>query len=400
MGNFIYFILILFVLAALFRIDFFFTILYLFVGIYILSHLWSSRVIKRLAISRKMQQRAFLGDRVTVTLDLKNHSRLPIPWLMIHEVFPLTLSSPSFYRQVITLDSRDSHTTQYTLRARKRGYYLIGPTTFHTGDLLGLRRLQNGRLEADYLIVYPRIVPISRLVLLTHSPQVVLPTSIPLFQDPARPIGVRNYTPGDNPRHIHWTATAATGQMLVKQFQPAIARDNAIFLNLSRPDYAERGYPDPAIELAIVVAASLANHMAIIEELPVGLVTTALDPLIGRPQQFKLPPQKGRDHLMQILEILARVQATETDAHFLDTIRQETVHLSWGTTVIVVTSHQSEELAKTLLLLKRSGLRITLVLVDPPRPHGWTQEETIEELELPIFKIRQDKDIEVWSPMV
>jgi hypothetical protein len=103
---------------------------------------------------------------------------------------------------------------------------------------------------------------------------------------------------------------------------------------------------------------------------------------------------------MQILEILARVQATETDAHFLDTIRQERVHLSWGTTVIVVTSHQSEELAKTLLLLKRSGLRVTLILVDPPRAHRRTQEESIEELELPVFKIRQDKDIEIWSPMV
>ena len=67
--------------------------------------------------------------------------------------------------------------------------------------------------------------------------------------------------------------------------------------------------------------------------------------------------------------------------------------------MIVVTSHQSEELAKTLLLLKRSGLRITLVLVDPPRAHHRMPEESIEELELPIFEIRQDKDIEVWSPM-
>ena len=46
MGNFIVFIIILFILAALLRIDFFFTILYLFVGVYIISRFWSRRTFK------------------------------------------------------------------------------------------------------------------------------------------------------------------------------------------------------------------------------------------------------------------------------------------------------------------------------------------------------------------
>jgi hypothetical protein len=40
-GNIIVFILILFALAALLRIDFFFTILYMLAGVYFLSRLWS-----------------------------------------------------------------------------------------------------------------------------------------------------------------------------------------------------------------------------------------------------------------------------------------------------------------------------------------------------------------------
>jgi uncharacterized protein (DUF58 family) len=398
MRKFIPFILLLFILAALLRIDFFFTILYLFVGVYILSHLWLRRVFSQLEIARTLQQRAFLDEKVPVTLKLKNQSRLPILWLMLHEVFPVTLSSPPFFRQVITLEGKASHTVHYSLTARKRGYYQIGPLTLHGGDLLGLRQAQTYTLEADELIVYPKIVSISRLTLPTHSPQVILPTPMPLFQDPARPIGVRDYTPGDNPRHIHWTATAATGQMLVKQFQPAIARDNAIFLNLSRPDYARRGHPESAIELAITVAASLANHIAIFEELPIGLITTALDPLAGCQQQYKLPPRKGRDYLIQILEVLARVQLAETDTHFLEDVRREAVHLSWGTTIIVITSDQSEELSTMLLFLKRSGFQVALVLVDPVRAYRKMREEPIKSLDLPIFKIRQEKDIEVWSP--
>ncbi len=400
MQNFLFFILLLFVLAAFFRIDFFFTLFYLFVGIYILSYLWTRRVLKNLQASRNMPPRAFLGDKITVTLVLKNRSRLPIPWLMVHEVFPLILSSPSFLQQVITLGSQASHTIQYDLTARKRGYYHIGPLSLRAGDLLGLSRDAAGHLPADYLIVYPKIVPITRLILPTHSPQVTLFTPMPLFQDPARPIGVRAYTPGDNPRHIHWTATAATGQMLVKQFQPAIARDNAIFLNLSRPDYALLGYPDLAVELAVTVAASLANHVAVREKLPVGLVTTGLDPLTGRQQHFRIPPRKGRSHLMQILEVLARVQITENDTHFLEAIRQEAIHLTWGTTVIVITSHQSEALAQILFLFKRAGLQVTLVIVDPPRSYRHALTETPPDIDAPLFKIEREKDIEIWSPVL
>jgi uncharacterized protein (DUF58 family) len=399
MGNFILFLLVLFVLAALLRIDFFFTILYLFVGVYLLSRMWSRRMLRHLHIERQLQNRAFLGDRITVTLKLENRSRLPIPWLVLSDVFPVDLSTPPFYREATTLPGHGSHIAHYTLTARKRGYYQIGPLTLQTGDLFRIRQELTSRYRADHLIVYPKIVPISKLGLPTHSPQVVLPTPVPLFQDPNRIIGVRAYHQGDNPRYIHWPATAATGQTLVKQFQPAIARDNAIFLNLYRADYAVRGYPDPVIELAITVAASLAHHMLTFENLPVGLLASGIDPLAGGQQQFKLPPRKGRGQLMQILEVLARVQLVGGDeSRFLEEIRQAAVHLSWGTTTIIITGHGSDELSKTLLLLKRSGLRVTLVLVQSVEGRFDPHMDQMQELRIPIYKVRRYKEIETWAP--
>lgn len=395
MGNFIVFILILFALAALLRIDFFFSILYLFAGVYVLSHLWSRRMLKNLRISRALPQRAFLGDRVTVTLKLENLSRLPIPWLLLSETLPIALTSPPFLRQVITLSGKASFSLPYTLYARQRGYYLIGPLSLQTGDLLGLKRQLTSSAAADYLIIYPKIIPIAQLGLPTHSPQVILPTPVPLFQDPARLIGVRDYYPGDNPRQIHWPATATTGQLLIKQFQPAIARDNLICLNLDRDDYAQYGYPDPAIELAIVVAASLANHMLGFEKLPVGLSVTAIDPLIQSQQNFQLPPRKGRGQLIQILEILARVQAA-TQTQFLERLRREAVHLSWGTTLMVITSGESQELLETLLLLKGSGFQPTLVLVQPPGRQQ-SRVDLTRKLNIPVYRIRREKEVEIWS---
>ncbi|MEW5957764.1 MAG: DUF58 domain-containing protein [Chloroflexota bacterium] len=398
MSKFVGFLLVLFVLAALLRIDFFFTILYLFGAVYILSQLWARQMLKSLRISRDLPRRAFLGDPVTVTLRFNNVSRLPIPWLAFSESFPVILSTPPFFRQVITLGGKTEYKTQYTLSARKRGYYPIGPLIAETGDLLGLKRHLTGQIEPDSLIVYPKILPITHLGLPTHSPQVVLPTPLPLFQDPARLTGVRSYRPGDNPRQLHWPASAATGQLLVKQFQPAIARENAIFLNLSRQDYAQRGYPEPAIELAITAAASLANHMIVVENLPVGLFTTAMDPLTEARQDFKLPPAKGRGRLMQILEILARVQDLPEDRPFLEAVRRAAVHLSWGTTITLITGHQSAELMQTLLWLKKSGFKVALALIDPPRKRA-TRAETWPNLGIAVYRIRLEKEVEAWSPL-
>ncbi len=401
MSSFIVFIIILFILAALLRVDFFFTILYLFIGIFILSRFWSGHVLKSLRVKREMQPRAFLGDHIEVVLTLKNQSRLPIPWLMLYEVFPPTLAIPSFFRKVITMRGKSEYLLRYTLSAQKRGYYQVGPLSLSTGDLLSLRRELTSRLEPNALIVYPKIVTIARLSLPTHSPQVTLPTVMPLFQDPARPIGVRGYTPGDNPRHIHWTATASTGQMLVKQFEPAIARDNAIFLNLSRPDYVDRGHPETAIELAITVAASLANHMINIEDLPVGLVTTGMDPLAQTEQSFDIPPRKGRGHLMEILDVLARILPAGEEDDFLETVRRGIVRLSWGTTVIVITSTPSTELAQTLLLLKQAGLRVAVVFIDPKQMmHRQKREDPMPAVNVPVFRVQTEKDIEAWTPTV
>jgi uncharacterized protein (DUF58 family) len=244
------------------------------------------------------------------------------------------------------------------------------------------------------LIIYPKILPISELGLPTHSPQAILQTALPLFQDTTRIIGVREYTPGDNPRHIHWPATAATGQMSVKQFQTAISRDNSIFLNLERKDYGRPGQASVAIELAIVTAASLAHHIITNEGLPVGLTTTAIDPLTDSQQTFRLMPDKSQSHLMQILEVLARVEGTE-GLVFFRSLQQEAVHLSWGTTVIIITSTVAEELLQTMLLLKRSGFRVTLILVQPAT-YIYPQTERGYELAIPIFKISREKDLEAW----
>jgi uncharacterized protein (DUF58 family) len=387
------FLLGLFLIAAILRVDFYFTIVYLFFAVYLLSRLWARRTVERLRVQRHFVPRAFLGDRVTVEVTVHNAGWLPVPWLEINETLPIQLTAPPFHRRVISLGPHERRHLQYTLNCRQRGYYPIGPLTMQTGDLLGIERRSLARAEPGHLIVYPRVVPLQRLGLPTRSPLVTLPASSPLFEDPARVMGVRDYQPGDSPRRLHWTATASTGRLLVKQYQPAIARETLICLDMDQGDY-ERGQRYTATELAIVASASIANHIVVKEGLPVGLATEAWDPVLNDRTRFFLPPRPERTHLMSLLEVLARVRVTSAAA-FVDLLRGASVNLSWGATLTVITGHESEALFDTLAYLRRAGFTVALILVQPGRPSPELKRQS-DLLRVPIHHVWHERDLETW----
>lgn len=393
MRRFVPFLLILFAIAALLRVDFFFTIVYLFFGVYLLSRLWARRLVERLDVKRRFVSHAFQGDRVTVDVTIRNASWLPVPWLELHEALPVQLIAPPFHREVVSLGPQERRTVRYTLNCRRRGYYPIGPLTMQTGDLLGIERQSLARAEPNYMTVYPRVVPLHKLGLPTRSPLVALPARAPLFEDPARVMGVRDYQPGDSPRRIHWTATASTGRLLVKQYQPAIARETLICLDMDQNAY-ERGQRYTATELAVVAAASIASHVVIREGLPAGLATQARDPMINEQVHFFLPPRSERAHLMSLLEVLARVQVT-LEAPFAELLRRASVHLAWGATLAVITGRESEALFDTLVYLRRAGFAVTLILVQPGRPSAELRQRS-DLLHLPVHRVWRDQDLERW----
>jgi uncharacterized protein (DUF58 family) len=394
MRNFVPFLLVLFVIAALLRVDFFFTIVYLFFAVYLLSRLWARRTEERLSVRRHFVGRAFFGDQVPVDVLVHNTGWLPVPWLEVNESLPVQLTSPPFYRRVVSLGIHERRHFHYVLNCRQRGYYLIGPLTLESGDLLGFVSHSLTQASPDYLIVYPRVVPLHKLGLPTHSPLVALPARSPLFEDPARVMGVRDYQRGDSPRRIHWTATASTGRLLVKQYQPAIARETLICLDMDQADY-ESGHRHAAVEMAIVTAASIANHISVKEHLPVGLATEGQDPLQGQQVRFYLPPRPERAHLMSLLEVLARVQVA-SEAPFADLLRRQSVDLAWGATLSVITGRESDALLDTLVYLKRTGYAVALILIQPGRPRADLHAQA-SLLGVPIHRVWHDRDLEVWE---
>jgi len=383
--------LLLFLLSLALRVDPFFTVIWFLLGTYGLARMWIRRSVQHLQISRRFEDRAFTGDEVDVHLTIRNAGRLPVLWLQIGESLPLELTTTPFPDQAITLGGREVREFVYRLSCRRRGYYSLGPLRMETGDLLGIEDRVLLANEPRHLTVYPRIVSLEQLGLPTRSALVSLPARMPLFEDTSRIMGVRDYQPGDSPRRIHWTATARTGALVVKQYQPAIARETLICLDLDWRDYTMRRHE--ATEQAIVVAASVANHSIVRDGLPAGLATEATDPLVGDRRRIVLPPRSGRAQLMAILEVLARVQPA-TGVRFVDLLREESVHLPWGTTLLLITGSIDDALAETVLYLRRRGHATAVVLVQEASGSGGAPGSLAG---IPVYRVWNDADLAVWQ---
>lgn len=381
-------------IGILFRIGPVFNLVYFLFAIFIVSYLWVKLSTRKISTQRNMLSHALFGEKVTVKGTIVNTGWLPIPWLEIHESLPVELISPANYLETIRLSAYTQHEFHYTLNCQKRGHFMIGPLWMRTGDLHGIQTLRLDGAPAQSIIVYPRILPLDALGLPTRSPLVALPARHPLFDDPARMSGVREYQRGDSPRRIHWPATARTQQLLVKQYEPAISRDTLICLNLNRDEYDVRDYGE-ATELGIVVAASIATHIISKERLAVGLLTEGRDGRSQQQMQVFLPPRRENAHLMNVLETLACIQGMSNTRPFPQLLRQTSIRLGWGATITIITSHEDEVLFDALASLQRSGFAVALILIRPQAANEQRQQHATR-LGINVYRVWHERDMEKW----
>ncbi|MCA9869159.1 MAG: DUF58 domain-containing protein, partial [Anaerolineae bacterium] len=253
MRDFLFLLIALLALALLLRLDFVYYIVYVVGGIWLLARWATPRSLAALRVRRQFVDHAFLGERVSVSLELSNPSWFPIPWLRLTETMPLELAASEQLNRVYTLRPRENVVIDYELHCTRRGYYPVGPLRLVVGDLFGFSDADGRDDAAQFLTVYPRIIPLVRLGLPSRLPHGTLSASRRIFEDPARLRGVREYQPGDNLRRIHWKASAHADTLLVKQLSPAISLESMVLLNLNTQDYhRQRIYS--ASEWAIVVA--------------------------------------------------------------------------------------------------------------------------------------------------
>jgi uncharacterized protein (DUF58 family) len=248
---------------------------------------------------------------------------------------------------------------RFPMRCKQRGAFVFGPTRIHSGDLFGFFRREMKIDKLDYLLVYPRLVPLEKLGIPSRQMFGDIRLKRHLFQDPVLTAGVRDYVSGDSLKRIHWKSTARLGKLQTKVYEPTTTVDISLFLDVRTLKAPLWGSVYQLQELGIITAASISQH-ALKAGFRVGLHVNQ----ITRFSQgmLKVPHSGHPDQMLHILEALAQLHQVETIsmARF---IRQEASNLPWGSTLLVIAAQPAEDLLATLLDMKRVGRSVALVKV-------------------------------------
>ncbi len=360
------------------------------------ARLWNRYCLARVDYRRHLStNRVFFGEEVQLEVEVTNRKPLPLPWLQIDDEVPSevmflkgkTSPSPRATRPLLSnllpLNWYHKVKRRYLIRCQQRGHFTFGPARIRSGDPFGFFDREMVVQQLDYLVVYPRIVPLEKLGIPSKQPVGPIRTRRHIFQDPILTLSVRDYRFGDSLKRIYWKATARLGRLQTKVFEPTTTLDLGIFLDVRtlKPPYW--GSIPQLLELVIMVAASVANH-AMAAGYRVGLYVNQKNPFSY--ENVRIPPSQHPDQLLHILEALAEIHESET-IPIARLVQQEGRNLPWGSTLVVITAIPTDTLFSTLVTMRRAGRSVALVLVGGA-------ELPISEDGLPIYHIRDDV---LWS---
>jgi uncharacterized protein (DUF58 family) len=332
---------------------------------------WRRHALDGLNFQRKfVYRRGYPSETIGMQIQVENRKFLPLPWLRIQDAIPTSvgpeddsLMRPTHVPDLGNLVSlfslrwyeRDKRNIQLLLR--KRGVYKIGPVSIESGDLFGFFEQVEEREQLDYLTVFPERISFRALQLPSGDPFGDRTTIRRLYVDPNQPMGVREYQPDDSFRTIHWPATAHTGSLQVRVYQPISARVLVVCLNvLTLPHYWEGTDPE-LLEHLVKVAATIVEH-ALNDGYRVGLASNSS--FAHADQPFRVPPSRAPGQLVNLLTALASVTpfVSGTFDRFLIT---EVPRMPYGASLLIITAILNDELVEALFRLKQHGRRVILL---------------------------------------
>ena len=341
---------------------------------------WSRRSLGGLVYARQWRYRRFFPDEeIDLQITVENRKLLPVPWLQVEDEWPMPIGplddgdlprsphDPDLGYLINTYSLRwyERIRRHFTLLARRRGVYQIGPAHLLSGDPFSLfdRKFELGNRH-DIVIVYPRIKTLPELGLPLKDPFGDRRAQTRLFEDPNRIMGVRDYAPHDSFRHIHWKATAHTGHLQTKVFEPMRSLRTVLCLNVATFEQHWRGVWPAMLDYEMEVAASLA-WWGLQEGQSVGM--TANGTLAHADQPLRIPPSRRPDQLSRLLEALAAVSffiSASFDRFLID----ESPRLPWGATLAIITPFMNDAIAGSILRLRDSGRRLVLISLGKAPP--------------------------------
>jgi uncharacterized protein (DUF58 family) len=356
-----------------------------------LSKRWAESVsVERQSHPNEIQ----VGESFTVGLQIKNASGYWIPWMIIEDRLPrVAIKAPPAALELLgkairlqSFASRQNGLLTYAIRSKRRGYFQMGPTILETGDLLGLHRSYRVVNQPSYITVLPRIVPMEGLEIASRRPMGEMRLQDRGMEDPTLMAGIRQYQAGDPINRVHWRATARTGLLHTRIFQPTCLQGAMLLVDLHEASNPKHHEPVRS-DLAVTAAASIA-HMLYMMGQPFGLISNGRDAadrvqavssqgtyadhseavknidMRARSERLRpvvLQANRGPEHFAELHRMLARLE--RTDGLTLPQLISETEsRLPRMLSVLAIVQQVDEACGLSLSMLRRRGYAVTVIV--------------------------------------
>ena len=333
----------------------------------------------------RLAHRGQVGGVLEGRVQVINRNRLPKSWLEVREVSDL----PGYTEgRGIGLVRDQSRAWRVETSLARRGLFKVGQMEVTSQDPFGIFRLNRRFLEPTDYIVLPATQPLPDL-----DPRLAnLPSDsrVNRRSDHITPdsSSVRHYNYGDSYRRIHWPSTARMNTLMVKEFDMGISAESWVVLDLFRGSHLGDDEVDNTEELAVTIAASLIGRLTELS-MPVGLAANAQQTFIHRPDSS--PGQVGK-----LMEALATVRAWGNVGleRFLYDLRP---NLSRFNTITVITPSRRTEWVTAMAALRRQGVTVGAVYIDPVEFGASPQvEPPLQALftnEIPAYMIKRGQTV-------
>ena len=297
-------------------------------------------------VSRILPTRLMLGEENQILIAVSMPPGRPLT-LQIKDEYPPELEWRGESPLIVPTRRRGLHGQKaeagYRLYAGNRGDYHFGDIVFRWAAPWGLVIKQARHPAAAHCKVYPNLNEARRHELSARrNRQLLLGSRRSRLRGQGREFeSLRDYVPGDELRHVSWTATARRGRLTTRQYQ--VERNQSIVVMIdagrlmtSRLDRLTK------LDHAINAALSIGN-VATSGGDNVGLL------VFDRQVVNYLPPKKGHAQLLAMLEALYNVKALMIEPSYARAFQYFSRYCKKRSLVVILTDLVDRDASAELL---------------------------------------------------
>jgi uncharacterized protein (DUF58 family) len=320
-----------------------------------------SRLPAGVEIRREFGGRFHIGGETEVRVTVENRTRRALR-LRVKDEYPPEMLLLSPREAELRVEPFESRSLVYEVRPPRRGRFEFGRVAVRFRSRLGLVWREGGADEPTAVKVYPNLRRGREAELKALGARsLVAAQRRAAWRGEGRDFeSLREYVPGDELRHVSWSATARRGRLTTRQYQ--IERDQTILIALDAGRLMTARVEgetkfDAAVHAALALmsaAARAGDHAGILA--------------FGRRVHSYVPPGRGREQMEAVLEALHAVEPELIEPSYTRAFEFVAANCKRRALVVLLTDlvdeEGSRELLASLRLLRPRHLPLVATLAD------------------------------------